>query len=856
MSSMISLDDLLESASSLGVHVAGEVFARNFAAIAYDSRTLRPGDLFVAVRTERADGHDFVEAACMRGASAVLVERDIDTSAHGVTCIVVRDTREALIHWARFVLARQSPEVIAVSGGVGKTSTEEALVRILSAEGEDESVFTNGNMNDLFGLPVALGGLAVSHSVAVLELASDRPGEMAELVAIAKPRGAVITNIAPVHSDSLGPIERMAGEQLALVQAIPPQGWLALNADDRRLRGFAEASVAPVLLYGFAPESDVRALEVQAGPEGLELSLGFRGTKEHVQTRLLGFHNAYTLLAAAAAALSHGIPLSEIAARLSDFKPLPGRLRPLRGIEGITLLDDSQSASPRSLAAALETLALFPERRIAVLGDIPDLDSAGDGADEAIAAQLAGSADLLVTLGASAEQLGEAAGVWGLTDDRIVAVNAPDDVAAALGTRVRPGDTVLVKGAESARMERVVERLLEDRGEATGVLVRQDPGWRQRIFLPRERPTWIEVDLGAIASNIEHACRLAGPPNELMIVLKADAYGHGAVLVARTALLHGATMGAVACLSEGVALREAGIRAPILLLGYVPPWQARDIVRHRLSSTVFSLELAARLSMAAQAAKAEPVPVHVKVDTGMSRLGIAPQDLRSFVAELRRLPGITVEGIFTHFATADEGADAPLAQAQLRLFAEAVSEIQASGPPVRYIHAANSAALINGLGKAFNLARVGILAYGLDPSDKTRCPPEFKPALSFKTRVAQVRKLPAGACVSYGCAFVTQRPSVIAVIPVGYGDGFRRSPRDWGEVLVRGKRAPIAGNVCMDMAMIDVTDIDGVKEGDEVVLIGRQGQEEITADDVAHRLGTINYEVVTQILPRVPRTVP
>jgi alanine racemase len=853
---MIFLDDLLKAAAGVGARVAGDIFAHTFEAIGYDSRTVRPGDLFVAVRTERADGHDFVRAACERGAAGVLVERDVDTSPFGATCIVVHDVRATLIRWAQFLLARQAPDVIALSGGVGKTSTEGALVRILSTGGAGESVFSNGNMNDLFGLPVALGGLDATHSIAVLELASDRPGEMAELVAIARPRGAVITNVAAVHSDSLGTIERVSGEQLALVRAIPADGWLALNADDRRLRELAKESRAPVVLYGFALESDVRATDVAAGPEGLALTLSFGGQNERIETRLLGFHNAYTILAATAAALMQGIALSEIALRLSGFEPLPGRLRPLHGIEGTLLLDDSQSASPRSLAAALETLALFPARRIAVLGDVPGLDTAWDGADEAIPAQLAGSADLLVTFGSSAEQLGEAATEWGLEPDRVLAVNAPDDVAAALLTRVRPGDTVLVKGAESARMERVVERLLEHRGDAASELVRQDPGWRQRIFLPRERPTWIEIDLGAIALNVEYARRLAGPATELMIVLKADAYGHGAVLVARTALLHGATMGAVACLSEAIGLREAGIRAPILLLGYVPAWQARDIVRHRLSATVFSLDLASRLSAAAQAADAEPVPIHVKVDTGMSRLGIAPEGLPAFVADLRRLPGIVIEGIYTHFATADEGGDAPYARVQLDRFREAVRSIQADGAPVRYIHAANSAALINGLGSEFNLARVGILAYGLDPSSQTPCPSGFKAALSFKTRVAQVRALPAGACVSYGCAFVTQRPSVIAVIPVGYGDGFRRSPQNWGEVLIRGQRAPLAGNVCMDMAMVDVTDVAGVREGDEVVLIGRQGEEAITADDVARRLGTINYEVVTQILPRVPRTVP
>ncbi len=853
---MISVDDLLEAGGSLGAETLGPVFSRSFAAISYDSRTLRPGDLFVAVRTERADGHEFVERACERGAAGVLVERPADVARYGATCVLVADTRAALVRWAQYVLARQALTVIAVAGGVGKTSTEAAIVRALSAGEADESIFQNGNLNDLFGLPIALGGLQAQHELAVLELASDRAGEMAELVQIARPQSAVITNFAPVHQAALGGHDRFIDEQLALIRALPADGVLILNGDDPSLRRIVGETAARVLTYGFEPDLDVRALKAEAGPEGLLFTLRYGGAEVEVESPLLGFHNIYTLLAAAAAAISRGVPLPELRGRLAAVRPQPGRLRPLPGIEGALVLDDSQSAGPRSLAAALEALHLFPSQRIVVLGDVPDLGAMADGDDQALAAQLAASADLAVAVGDQASALVRDAADWGLPLDAQICVAAPTDVPAALKSRLRPGDTVLVKGDADARLERVVEALLERPEEAPSLLVRQDPGWKQRVFLPHERPTWIELDLAALARNVELICELAGPAAELMIVLKADAYGHGAVQAARTALVHVAHLAAVACLSEAVTLREAGVRAPILILGHVPAWQARDVVRHNLSTAIYSLDLARHLSRAAQAAGAPPVPVHVKVDTGMSRLGLLPDEVPEFVTALRALPGICAEGIFTHFATADEGPNDPFAALQLRRFRALVDQLQAAGQQFRYIHAANSAALLNGFTDGCNLVRCGILAYGLDPSAKTRCPPEFRPVLSFRTRIAQVKSLPVGACVSYGCSFVTERPSRIAVIPVGYGDGFRRSPAGWGEVLVRGQRAPVVGNVCMDMAMLDVTDIPGVHEGDEVVLIGRQGEEQISADDVARRLGTINYEVVTQILPRVPRTVP
>jgi alanine racemase len=428
------------------------------------------------------------------------------------------------------------------------------------------------------------------------------------------------------------------------------------------------------------------------------------------------------------------------------------------------------------------------------------------------------------------------------------------DAAAAASRGLAPGDAVLVVGGAEARLERVVERLLADPASAPDVLVRQDQGWKKRVFLSRERPTWVEVDLGAIGENVARLKALASPA-ALLAVLKADAYGHGALRVARTALLHGADYLATACLSEAVVLRRHGINAPILILGFTPAWQAQEIVRHHLTATVFSLEPVRYLSRAAQALGLGPARVHLKVDTGMGRLGLLPADVPAFVDAVRALPGVEIEGIFTHFAQADAADRAPTL-AQIARFDAVLDELQSRGGLPRYVHASNSAGIFAFPEARYTMVRTGIAMYGLDPSDAVPCPPGFQPALTFKTLVAQVKELPPGSPISYGGTFVTRRPSRIAVLPVGYGDGLRRSPKNWNEVLVRGQRAPIVGVVCMDMCMIDVTDVPGAREGDEVVLIGRQDGESITVADAARNLGTIPYEVVTQILARVPREVP
>jgi alanine racemase len=244
----------------------------------------------------------------------------------------------------------------------------------------------------------------------------------------------------------------------------------------------------------------------------------------------------------------------------------------------------------------------------------------------------------------------------------------------------------------------------------------------------------------------------------------------------------------------------------------------------------------------------------------MGRLGLMPYEVLEFIRGIENLPGLVVEGIFTHLAIADmrDAKGVPdwgreYTLNQVRSFREVLQELEDNGVHIPYAHAANSAAVFTYPASHFNMVRPGIAIYGLDPSSQVPCPPGFKPALSFKTQVAQVKELPPGSYVSYGCTYRTQGSTRVAVIPVGYADGFRLGPRNWGEVLVKGRRVPLVGRVCMDQSMIDVTDVPDVRQGDEVVLIGQQGDDRITVGEVAERLGTINYEVVSEILARVPR---
>ncbi len=368
------------------------------------------------------------------------------------------------------------------------------------------------------------------------------------------------------------------------------------------------------------------------------------------------------------------------------------------------------------------------------------------------------------------------------------------------------------------------------------------------------RPSWVEVSLSAIEHNTRRLIEIVGREIELMAMVKANAYGHGAVEVSRAAIRGGAKWLGVYSVGEGIELRRAEMDAPILVVGPTPPRWARDAVARNLSLTIFSMDGARAMNDAACELNAR-ARVHVKVDTGMTRLGVMPDQAIDFVRAVRALPNLKMEGVFTHFAMADDTGERgkEYTRMQLERFQHALDGLDRQSIRVRYRHAANSPAALNLDHARFNLVRSGILIYGLDPSPQVPRPRDFIPALAFKTEIASIKAVPAGTYVGYGATFRAPRASRLALLMVGYADGFRRTPKNFGAVLVRGTRAPITGSVSMDQTMIDVTDIQDAQVGDEVVLIGKQGAEEIRAEEVAEKLGTNNYEVVSTISARVPR---
>lgn len=377
--------------------------------------------------------------------------------------------------------------------------------------------------------------------------------------------------------------------------------------------------------------------------------------------------------------------------------------------------------------------------------------------------------------------------------------------------------------------------------------------------------TRAEIDLQAVRHNLRELKRLIAPPTVIMAVVKADAYGHGAIEVAKTLVEHGVPYLAVARFPEAMTLRRAGLTVPILLFGHTYPEYLGPMLRYDIRPSINTIDSARTLSTAAQRRKGK-IPVHVKIDTGMGRLGVVcdglalPDSQKSSrkaavqaVLDIASLPRLEIEGIYTHFANADS-PDTGHANLQFSLFMDVLSDLKKSGLEPHFRHAANSAALIGMPETHLDLVRPGIALYGLHPSSVLRKGQiDLRPAMSIKSSIIQLKTVSSGFKVSYGGTHETERATTLATVPIGYADAYSRLLSSRGCMLVRGRRAPVVGRVCMDLTVLDVGHIPDVELEDEVVVLGRQGNDEITADEIAELIHTIHYEIISTITARVPR---
>lgn len=371
---------------------------------------------------------------------------------------------------------------------------------------------------------------------------------------------------------------------------------------------------------------------------------------------------------------------------------------------------------------------------------------------------------------------------------------------------------------------------------------------------------WAEIDLDAIKNNIRNIREYVKPDAKILCAVKADGYGHGYLQVARTLLDNGADWLAVACIDEAVQLRRCGIKCPILILGHVTEQESETVVKEEITPACFSYELAVSLSRAATKLGIR-AKIHVKLDTGMGRVGLRytedesiNQETIDTILKMAVLPGLDIDGIFTHFSSADEGAGDDYTKMQYRRFRDACDRLKANGLEIPLRHCCNSAALIRFPEMHMDMVRPGVILYGIKPSVTMDCGRlHLKPAMQFKAKITHIKEVEPGVCVSYGRKFETKKTTKIATLPVGYADGYSRLLSGKSQVIAGGKICDVIGNICMDQCMIDVSSVNNISVGDDVILFGRDKDMEISVESLAEKMGTINYEILCIIGKRIPR---
>lgn len=846
---MINLYDLLEAATG---QLFGEPVAKFFTDFCYDARDIEPGQLYAATRTERGDGHQFIGEAVAGGAAGVICSHPPDVDIGNATCLIVKDVQAALLMWAEYILRRYGTTIISVVGSPGGATAREAIAKLLSRQ---YRVFNPGAAyQGQAELPLALSRLERDHQIAVLQIESERPGDMAVIAGVTEPVVAVITEVpgAPAHQ---------ASEYRSLIQMLPDDGLAVLNFDDGCARTLMRDALAPVTTFGMdasgvAYGADLIAYNVQL--TRYRTSFDLKYGKERLLgrwMRLLGTRQLYGVLPALLVGLAYDISLEDGAQALSELTPLPGRLRALEGIGGCMLIDDGFNADMTSTLRTLDWVETVRTdepggRVIFVMGDVAPPSIAQPHTDE-LGRRVAAVVDKLITQGRMAAKVGQAAIAHGMPRANVHITFSHADTITCVREDIKPEDLLVVGGAALAHMENTVRGLLLHPAD-TGLLVKKRLAVHtDRLAITSEAyRSWTEIDLSALGHNVRQIKSLIDKDDvTLMAGVRADAYGHGAVEVGATAVLNGAGYLGVGAPEEGIALREAGVDAPILIIGYTPGWLAAHVIEYDLAVTLVDQDTAQAFSDAAKAHNTR-VRAHYQVDVGAGRLGLPAKEVPPFFRRVLGMEGLEHEGLYTQLSKDDPEE----IQKQLAGFQQISSSLRASGVRFRYLHAADTAAAIAVPESRLSMVRIGSGLYGLAPSRQVQLPGSFRPVMGWKTRIVQVKNPAANASVRSSAVVARKQltdagPEAVAVIPVGYIDGLREG---WPDVLVRGRRVPFAGPVGMNHALLSMAGAPGLCVGDEVVLIGEQGDETITANEVAQHLDADAHAVVAGILAHAP----
>ena len=827
-----------EAGGELRLQSAGSVIIDR---VATDSRGAAPGALFVALAGEQTDGHRFVAEAFRNGASAALVGTD---KISGMVLepdwplITVRDPLRALQKLAAWQRREHFSKVLAITGSNGKTIVKDALRTLLAGR---DFLASPGSYNSQLGLPLAVLSAEKPEPLAILEVGVSQPGDMATLREIAAPDYGILTNIGMAHFAAFGSREAIAREKMCLFEGLPKDGWLLLPANEPTVEGWARKLRCPLYRVGSGDRhlskppvglTPVGLTPAALTEEGQVVEISVPGEEPRsVRLSTRSAEIVSDLQFAASAAWLLGVGLNEIAAALEDYSPSATRMELWSSPGGIRLINDAYSSDPISVRAALQSATMNSTRsgrKIFAFAGMRELGANSSREHRQVGAQAAECGFRHLFLVGNGELQSTADGFQAAAPDGQVArVQNPEQLKEQLLPLLRPGDTVLFKGPRNVGMVKAVRDL-------SGAIA--------------QRCLW--VNLAAIQENIARFRRHCGGAH-ILAMLKAMAYGTDLVQLASWMSRLGVHHIGVSSANEGVSVRRTGADQEIFVF-LCEPEDVDNLLRHRLTPVIHSAELAEAL-IKSLAGSSRVLDVHLKIDTGMHRVGVDPGIATQLAQKIRESRVLRLTGVCTHFAAADDPASDDYTRRQIAVFDESVNRLRSAGFDQLQIHAAATGGAVRFPQAHYNMVRIGLGLYGIYPSPAVEQGMELELGIGVTSRIAGVQEFQRGDTLGYGRTFTASRKTRVGIIPFGYDDGLPWGLAGKGHVLVEGKRAPIVGRISMDQMQIDITDLPGIGVGAEVLLYGTHNGHTLRPELVAEQAGTIAHELLTRLGERVHR---
>ncbi|HLJ30538.1 MAG TPA: alanine racemase [Candidatus Angelobacter sp.] len=800
--------------------------------ICTDSRGASPGSLFIALRGEQTDGHRFLPDAFRNGATAAMIAGDTATNPTlraEWPLIVVADPLQGLQALARWQRREFFGKVLAVTGSNGKTMVKDALTVLLAGR---HVLASPGSYNSQLGLPLAVLSAEQPEELALLEVGISEPGEMAALQEIAAPNYGILTNIGMAHFAAFGSREAIAREKMILFSHIGEDGWLLLPANEPILDDSVRRLKCTVHRVGADPQVlSLTPVSLTADGQLLELRVPSAGMRTvEVKTRSLDIISDLHFAATAAYLLGSG--LDDIALALDNYMPSPTRMELWSSPQGVHLINDGYSSDPISVNAALRSATLgatLTGRRIFAFAGMRELGERSEREHRQVGTQ-AGECGFshLFLVGDGHLQSTEDGFKAANPGGAVTKVRNPDELKNELLPLLRPGDTVLFKGPRNAGMVKAVQDL-------SGAIA--------------QRCLW--VNLAAIQENVARFRRHSQSHSHVIAMLKALAYGTGLTQLACGLSRLGIHHVGVSSANEGIAVRRAGADQDIFV--FISDREDIDnLIRYRLTPVIYSAELAEAFA-SSLSGSGRQLDVHLKVDTGMHRQGVPPRDAVQVALRIRASGSLRLTGVCTHFASADDPAADEFTRQQISVFDETLRALQESGFDPLQIHAANTAAAVRFPQAHYNMIRIGLGLYGLYPSEAVKEAINLDLAIGLTSRITSIQEYSPGDTFGYSRTYTATRKVKIGMVPFGYDDGLPWALSGKGHVLVEGHPAPIVGRISMDQMQVDVTDIEGVRIGAEVLLYGTHHGHVIRPELVAGEANTILHELLTRLGRRVHR---